>query len=396
MKNASIKIFIFIFVLFLFFFVKSETASMAGAITCKDSDGKNYYVKGEVMSMGGSAIDQCLSGTDILYEYFCENNTLGYVKYTCTQGCYDGACLGTPVNEEKVIIFPPQNNEQSQQNNPSATTTKINILLKNIIENNASSTANLPKIIQFNPDNYAEISNLLLSNKPENIQSIIASIKQEKNENLEKEIENKFIKKIISQNKPIGQNVRNALNNFIAYGVDPNSAKLGAGERAAVIYSYKEAYGKLPENQEELTDIIKIANGRWPGIQNNEAEKKAKEIFKNIYKRIPDMDNPRDNAAVTIMAYGLRQKAENRNLNSETQGIKTFRALFGHNPESTGEWNIMQAITYSGASRMVDTDKDFLPDAWEIKIGTDPKNPDTDNDKHLDGIEVLNGHDPKK
>lgn len=63
------------------------------------------------------------------------------------------------------------------------------------------------------------------------------------------------------------------------------------------------------------------------------------------------MNNANDNAAVTVMAYGLRQKAENRNLNSETAGIKIFTAIYGHTPNSTEDWNIMQAITYSGAKR---------------------------------------------
>jgi|TARA_Y100000310_G_scaffold163662_1_gene163483 hypothetical protein len=63
------------------------------------------------------------------------------------------------------------------------------------------------------------------------------------------------------------------------------------------------------------------------------------------------MDNPNDNAAVTVMAYGLRQRAENRNLGSERNGIKIFKGIYGHVPSSTEEWNIMQAITYSGAKR---------------------------------------------
>lgn len=43
---------------------------------------------------------------------------------------------------------------------------------------------------------------------------------------------------------------------------------------------------------------------------------------------------------------------------------------------------------------IIDTDKDYLPDAWEKIIGTDPKNPDTDGDKYLDGTEVAAGFDP--
>lgn len=43
---------------------------------------------------------------------------------------------------------------------------------------------------------------------------------------------------------------------------------------------------------------------------------------------------------------------------------------------------------------MVDSDKDYLSDAWEKIIGTDPADPDTDGDKFLDGTEVKAGFDP--
>ncbi len=181
---------------------------------------------------------------------------------------------------------------------------------------------------------------------------------------------------------------------FIAYGVDNNTNMLGAGERAAVLYSYQRAYNKLPEFKSEFTDIIKIANGRWPGERSGHAEIEAIEDFTKVYKRLPNMENISDNAAVTVIAYGLRQQADNRNLESEHDAFNTFLSIFGHLPESTREWNILQAITYSGASREIDTDMDLLSDAWEIEMGTDPSNKDTDNDGYNDGIEVRNGYNP--
>lgn len=41
-----------------------------------------------------------------------------------------------------------------------------------------------------------------------------------------------------------------------------------------------------------------------------------------------------------------------------------------------------------------DSDSDGLPDAAETIYKTDPFDPDTDNDKYLDGEEVKNGYDP--
>lgn len=207
------------------------------------------------------------------------------------------------------------------------------------------------------------------------------------------------IKYLVSLKKDVealSEKVESAINNFITYGVDENTKKLGAGERAAVMHSFKAAFNKLPETKDELSDAIKIANGRWPSMTSEEAEKEAKKQFEKIYKYIADMDNPRDNAAITVMAYGLRQKAENRNLNSEKAGIKIFKGIYGHDPNTTEDWNMMQAITYSGASRGADTDGDLLLDEREAALGTNPKNPDTDGDGFKDGEEVANGYDPLK
>ncbi|MFH1564707.1 MAG: fibronectin type III domain-containing protein [bacterium] len=180
---------------------------------------------------------------------------------------------------------------------------------------------------------------------------ILSEIKVLKDVIKEQQAQIKYLTKLTQGVKELSEKATDAINNFITYGVDENTQKLGAGERAAVMYSYKAAFDKLPETEEELSDAIKIANGRWPSITNQNAENRAKEQFQKVYKRTPDMANGKDNAAVTIMAYGLRQRAENRNMKSEIAGIGIFRNIYNKLPETTEEWNIMQAITYSGAAR---------------------------------------------
>ena len=44
----------------------------------------------------------------------------------------------------------------------------------------------------------------------------------------------------------------------------------------------------------------------------------------------------------------------------------------------------------------VDSDHDGLNDAWEIALGTDLLNPDTDGDGYPDGTEVMDGYDPSR
>jgi len=171
--------------------------------------------------------------------------------------------------------------------------------------------------------------------------------------NLVKEQQNQIIhlKRLLSGVASVTEKMQNSITSFITYGVDENTKNLGEGERAAVMYSYKNAFGKLPSNEDELTDAIKIANGRWPSNTNKEAEDKAKKKFREIYKREADLNNIHDNAAIVIMSYGLRQRAENRNLTSERNGLRIFRDIYNKMPETTEEWNTLQAIVYSGSTK---------------------------------------------
>jgi len=193
-----------------------------------------------------------------------------------------------------------------------------------------------------------EKADLLTNNK---LDIILSELKQLRNEVREQKNIIKYLQGFTAEMNRITKKMQSSINDFITYGVDENTMRLGEGERAAVIYSFQNAFHKLPENEDELADAIKIANGRWPSQKSEEAEANAREKFRDIYLRYPDMDNPNDNAAVTIMAYGLRQKAKNRNLESEKAGINIFKGIYQRIPSSTEDWNIMQAITYSGAKR---------------------------------------------
>ena len=79
------------------------------------------------------------------------------------------------------------------------------------------------------------------------------------------------------------------------------------------------------------------------------AENKALAEFKKVYKRGPNRQNPHDDAAVTVIAYGLRPAK--RNLNSEAAAIRIFKAIYGYNPSGATDWDITRAIAYSGATR---------------------------------------------
>ncbi|MCX6796389.1 MAG: hypothetical protein NTW06_02730 [Candidatus Falkowbacteria bacterium] len=64
---------------------------------------------------------------------------------------------------------------------------------------------------------------------------------------------------------------------------------------------------------------------------------------------MPNRSNANDDAAVTVIAYGLRP--DNRNLSSEKAAIKSFAAIYSHYPSTASGWDIVRAIAYSGAKR---------------------------------------------
>jgi hypothetical protein len=136
--------------------------------------------------------------------------------------------------------------------------------------------------------------------------------------------------------------------NFIKYGT-PTTKKLGSGERAGVTKSYYNAFKKLPDSVAEWKDIIKIANGRYPSERSKDAEDFARTSFKKVYKRLPDIKNPKDSNALMVMAYGLRPAI--RNMNSERAAMKIFKAIYKKGAASPQEWDIVRTIAYSGTRR---------------------------------------------
>jgi hypothetical protein len=148
--------------------------------------------------------------------------------------------------------------------------------------------------------------------------------------------------------KTITDATKVAIENFIHFGT-PTTIPLGAGERAGSIASFDSAFARLPDSNLDWQDVIKIGNGRWPTQTSAAAEIRAKINFKKIYLREPNMKQANDNAAVTVMAYGLRPAA--RNTASEKTAINSFKYIFKKIPTTAVDWDEVRAIAYSGAKR---------------------------------------------
>lgn len=108
-------------------------------------------------------------------------------------------------------------------------------------------------------------------------------------------------------------------------------------------------FGHEPSSAKDWEDILKIALGRWPTQRVESLELKAMAIFRQVYLRSADMTDRHDNAAVTIMAYGLRPMP--RNINSEISAVNIYVAIFKRLPQTAQDWSVVRAIAYSGATR---------------------------------------------
>ena len=143
---------------------------------------------------------------------------------------------------------------------------------------------------------------------------------------------------------------------FIAYGTE-TTEKLGEGERAGVLDSYKKAYGALPATESEWQDALSIAAGEKPIQENSASEARAISLFKKIYKRVPVIaysegdgtvlraQENADQQALTILAYGIRP--ETRDLDKERKGIGAFKSLFGNDPKTAEDWDAVRMMAYA-------------------------------------------------
>ena len=180
------------------------------------------------------------------------------------------------------------------------------------------------------------------------LEAVLNNLGIKRNEKQEQFCKEKIIPKVVDKDAPINEFEKNVIDYFVSYGTR-STRQLGAGERAGVINSFQSAFGRLPDEQSEWDDIIKVANGRWPVERNVEAEKRAEELFEKIYLRPADRTHQYDEAAVAIIAYGLRPAQ--RNMKSENTARKIFEDIFKHAPLNATDWDMVRAIAYSGATR---------------------------------------------
>ena len=179
---------------------------------------------------------------------------------------------------------------------------------------------------------------------------VLASAGKTEDTTAETAAEAKYIAPLVSSSgaERVSAGNTSRMVNFVNYGTE-TTLRLGAGERAGVLYCFEDVHGRLPESEDDWDDVLKIANGRWPKQTSASKETAAEKKFKEIYLREPDRTNPHDDAAVVIITYGL--KPFHRGLDNERAAIKTFKYLYNKLPVTNLEWKMIRAIAESGATR---------------------------------------------
>jgi len=275
---------------------------------------------------GGSNIIYC---SNITYSDWnaCSNNqqfrtVLTKTPNDCVLTTVQQISLQQKCNADDLKILPIDGSEKNTNKNIINEVIKNDKLVNNILSESAIVSSNNP----------LGLINILGVNKSE-IKELNAELKYNK---------------ILNSDKSIDSEKRDVINRFIVYGTQTTQV-LGEGERAGVVNSYFQAYGKLLSSEEEWVDALKIANGRWPSERNPKTENQAKKEFKKIYGREVNLDNNIDENAVMVISYGLLPSQ--RNLNSEKAAIKAFKWVYNRVPVSALDWSIVRSIAYSGAKR---------------------------------------------
>ncbi|MCC7357059.1 hypothetical protein IT408_00960 [Candidatus Uhrbacteria bacterium] len=176
-----------------------------------------------------------------------------------------------------------------------------------------------------------------------NAQDIVTALGTARDTNLEQLFLTRLVSRIAPPEATDGE--KSAINNFTTYGTRSN-VRLGAGERAGVVDSFRAIYGHVPKSDCEWQEAIRIANSKAPSKLNPEREQAAGILFKKIYRRDADRAQEKDNKTILIMSYGIRSQI--RDLNIERAAIRSFRRIFGKVPSNATEWDTMRGMAYGG------------------------------------------------
>ncbi|PIP66865.1 MAG: hypothetical protein COW93_03335, partial [Parcubacteria group bacterium CG22_combo_CG10-13_8_21_14_all_41_9] len=312
-----------------------ETVSVASVLNSEQSSDTTKPITSISTTGGTTSAIFTLSGTD-------DNSGILKIEYSTDSGAtwqnYSGSVIINTIGETEVLCRSKDRagnleDYKSETIRVSSAAVILTPLMSNrgaSADKNASEEKNSRNIdkkvlgakIERSRDEQYSDADILNALSSADIETIMDYLGQARNPSLEKSISIQYAN---------GLDLTQAEINFISYGTK-STKSLGTGERAGVIHSFKQAFGRLPKTNDDWNDVLRIATNQAPIQRNSEAEQRAKDAGAETEQ---DM---------LMVAYGIRPK--DRDLQKEIQGIAEFVKKYGHVPSSTLDWNILRSIVY--------------------------------------------------
>ncbi|MDO8425573.1 MAG: hypothetical protein Q7T01_03615 [bacterium] len=145
--------------------------------------------------------------------------------------------------------------------------------------------------------------------------------------------------------------VKTVAANFVTYGTNATTVKLGSGERLAVIRDVLQTLGSTVQSDagKLLKVVEEISSGNKPSVRNIVKEREqvaaAKPIIvKFLNGREPNFKNTKEDLAWNTLLYRVRFE---RDLVKERAGIVKFKADFKRIPKTPLDWAAVRAWAYA-------------------------------------------------
>lgn len=134
--------------------------------------------------------------------------------------------------------------------------------------------------------------------------------------------------------------------NFVIKGYSYNSQQLSPNDRMSIINSYYLVYKKMPQTTSDMLELERLSGGLCPQGRIKSVDQNSQNKFFQIYKHWPNAKNKNELQTVCMIGYGTKINTK-RNLTAEKKSLTKFTKIYGRLPNSTLDWNIIYAMSYS-------------------------------------------------
>ncbi len=273
----------------------------------------------------------------------------------------------------------------------------LNIITNKVVDKDDKNNKQISdKIINSVIDDATEKDLSNVKNKLIEIkQNVLNSEKN--NKNINKQIE--LIDEKITSNKNDNKKVVN---------LDDNEKK-DIGDEKIISNDNNEKVVDLDDSDKKDTDVVYEINSETVAKNNNNSvvnqsivvidnNKVSNDLKKNIEsvknEESKNNENSNKSSEITTNKINKLTNSKIKNNRDELKNVQEKKKEDKIKEQEKKEKKIIFARFFPNNNTLIDSDSDGLSDSDERKYGTDPLNPDSDNDGYLDGVEVGDGNNP--